>query len=158
MQKAETDRLRGEMERRVREAADDARRESEDRIRRLADRVAREAEARARAETEANLSQEAVKLQREADERVEAARRRAEQEIQEKVERARNEALTGDVPEEAEDSPRAAGARPPPRARAGRAGGHALRGRPQAADLLELTDRGRLPLLDRPFHVAAGIH
>ena len=90
------------MERRVREAADDARRESEDRVRRLADRVAKEAEARARAEAEATLSQEAVKLQREADERVEAARRRAEQEVQEKVERARTEALTGAVPDEAE--------------------------------------------------------
>ena len=93
------------MERRVHEAAENARRESEDRIRRLADRVSREAEARARAETEANLSQEAIKLQREADERVEAARRRAEHDIQEKVERARHEALTGSVPEEPGDSP-----------------------------------------------------
>jgi hypothetical protein len=92
------------MDHKIREAAEEARRESEDRVRRLADRVAREAEARARAEAEANLSQEAVKLQREADERVEAARRRAEQQVQEKVERARNEALTGAVPDDPEES------------------------------------------------------
>ena len=88
-------RVRAEMEDRIKRAAEDARADSEDRVRRLADRVAREAEARARAEAEAALSQESVRLQREADERVEEARRRADQEVREKVDKVRRDALSG---------------------------------------------------------------
>ena len=70
---SELERLRVEMEERVREAGEHADRESEERLRRLADRAAKEAEARARAEAAAALSQEATRLQREAEQRAQAA-------------------------------------------------------------------------------------
>jgi hypothetical protein len=66
----EVQRVRKEMEKRVRGAAEEARRESEEKIRRLADRAAKESQARARAEAAAALSQEATRLQREAEERA----------------------------------------------------------------------------------------